>query len=245
LVSTRQTVVVADAMRAAAMSQYGTLFGGAASEVLAGKDHAGAPLRGNRHAHWLPLDLDGDRLLDTVLVWARDGFGQEEIAALGSIRTLHFHGGDRLGATSLDVGVEVVVTEPEVDRLSLPGVVGPAVRWRSVTPFLPQRHNKGREVDDWLADCVRRELAARGIEVPFNLEREREQSWGSFRRHRRAERQERARPGYGMTLTFEQAVPGPLSIGLLSHFGMGRFEHVRTKRTSGAWTYPSSCRRGW
>ncbi len=226
-VSIRQTIVVAEAMRAAAMSQYGSAHGRGVSEMLAGKDTEGTPLVGNRHAHWLPLDLDGDRLLDTVLVWAPDpgGLGEQEVAALGAIRRLRLHGGDGLGGErSLAVGFEA---SGELADLDLGGAVGSAARWTTATPFLPQRHRKGEPMDDFLADCVRRELSTRGVDIPFILEPDRRTSWGSFRRYRRAERLRHARPGYGFSLVFEQPVGlsdgGPLCIGSLSHFGMGRF----------------------
>lgn len=224
-VSVRQTLVVAEALRRAAMSKYGNLGGGGASEVLAGKDAEGKPLRGNRHAHWVPVDADGDGLLDTALVWATDGFDRRDVAALGAIRQLRFHGGDgmRTGRT-LDVGLEIVVDELSDPRLGLGGVGGRSSRWRSATPFLPQRHRARDDVDTWLHGCVARELAARGIDAAFELVPDRSTSWGSFRRYRRQERLHQARPGFGFELRFERSVSGPISIGALSHFGMGRFE---------------------
>lgn len=226
-VSVRQTVVLAEAIRTAAMSQYGRLYEGGVSQMLAGKDTDGTPLAGHRHAHWLPLDLDGDRLLDAVLVWAPEGLDEKEVASLGAIRRLYFHGGDGLGAAaSLGVGFEVSGAPSD---LVVGSALGASARWRSVTPFLPQRHRhrKRQSLEDFLADCVGRELVARGIETPFSLELERQTSWGSFRRHRRTERLRDARPGYGLILHFEEPVMGPgfgpLCLGSLSHFGMGRF----------------------
>lgn len=223
-VSVRQTVVVADVMRAAAMSKHGNLHVGGASRAFAGKDEAGQHLTGNRHAHWLPLDLDGDGLLDTVLVWAPGGLGQDDITSLGEIRRLDFHGGDRVGSLkSMAVGLEA---SGELGDLNLATVVGPAMSWRSVTPFLPQRHRHSRResFDEFMVGCVGRELAARGVSRRFWLEPDRTTSWGSFRRYRRAERLAKARPGYGFTIHFDEPVAGPLCLGLLSHFGMGRFE---------------------
>lgn len=224
-VSVRQTLVVAEVLRRAAMSTYGSLGGGGASEVLAGKDANGKPLQGNRHAHWVPIDADGDGLLDTALVWSTDGFGRREVAALGAIRQLRFHRGDGMrDGRRLDVGLELVADHLSDRRLRLDGLVGASAHWRSATPFLPQRHRARDDIDIWLHNCVARDLVARGIDAAFELVPDQSTSWGSFRRYRRQERLHQARPGFGFDLRFEREVSGPISIGALSHFGMGRFE---------------------
>ncbi|MGQ0617892.1 MAG: type I-G CRISPR-associated protein Csb2 [Acidimicrobiia bacterium] len=225
-VSIRHTLVVAEAMRVAAMSQYGRLNGGGASETLAGKRPDGTPLLGNRHAHWSPLDVDGDGLLDTILVWARAGFDDADLAALGAVRQVRFHGGDRLGsADRLAVALEATVGLDQLVAVGLERLGGASSGWRSSTPFLPQRHPKGQDRLVFLLDCVCRELTARGFDSPFEIEQESETSWGSFRRHRRAERLAQARPGFGLWLRFDRPVGGPIAIGSLSHFGMGQFVH--------------------
>lgn len=233
-VSVRQTVVVAETMRRATMSQFGDQNDGATSEVLAGKDAAGVRLEGNRHAHWLPLDLDHDRLIDSILVWALDGLGSDDLAALSSIRRLRFHGGDRLGSTtSLNVALEAA---GDLDELGLAEakMIGPAVVWRSLTPFLPQRHRKRQSLEAFLHECVGRELRARGLNTKFEITELRGESWGSYRRHRRQERMAQARPGFGLKLHFAEppqtdggAWTQPICIGQLAHFGMGRFGPVR------------------
>jgi len=227
-VSLRQTVVVGDRMRSAAMSKYGRSHNHRASEILTGKDFDGAKLVGHRHAHWLPLDLDGDRLIDTVLVWAPGGLGPDDVAALVEIRHLSFDRRSNVGsASSMAVAFE---GSGALNELDLGAVVDSARSWRSVTPFLPQRHrHPGREsFDAFMADCVDRELAARGLPRRFSLEPDRETSWGSFRRYRAGELLAKARPGHGFTIHFEEPVPGPLCLGQLSHFGMGRFERCPT-----------------
>lgn len=220
----RQTVVVAESVRAAAMSQFGRLAGGGASATFAGKSADGTPLRGNRHAHWLPLDLDGDRLIDTVVVWAPGGLDDIEVAALAAIERLWFHEGDGLSIQGVALAVEAV---GDLDDLQLRDVARPSRRWVSATPFLPQRHRKRETLEDFLMDCVRRELSARGVDTPFTLSRETRTSWGSFRRYRRAERLARARSGFGLQVVFDEPVTGPeggpLCIGALAHYGMGRF----------------------
>lgn len=227
-VSVRQTVVVADVMRSAAMSRCGRSHNHGASEILAGKDADGAKLLGHRHAHWLPLDLDGDRLIDTVLVWAPGGLSANDVASLAEIRRLNFHDGANVGsATSIAVAFEA---SGGLTDLDLGAVVGSARSWRSVTPFLPQRHRhpKRESFDAFMADCVGRELTARGLSRRISLEPDRETSWGSFRRYRAGERLAKARPGHGFTIHFDEPVTGPVCLGQLSHFGMGRFERCQT-----------------
>jgi CRISPR-associated protein Csb2 len=229
-ISTRQSVVVADAMRSAAMSRFGTLFDNGSTAVFAGKGEDGVPLRGNRHAHWLPVDTDGDDLLDTVVVWAPGGIGPTEAASLGAIRRLVFHPGEGMSsARSLSVALECLAGD-DADRRPLErrlgGFFGPALVWRSATPFLPTRHRKREEPDTFLRDSVARELIARDITTDAVIEIDRERAWGMFRRYRRAERLADARPGFGFTLRFSAPVTGPLCLGGLSHFGMGRFVPV-------------------
>lgn len=225
-ISVHQTLVVAEVARAAAMSQFGRQQGGAVSSTFGGKSADGTPLEGNQHAHWLPLDLNRDRLIDTVVVLAPSGFDEDELAALGSINRLRFHIGDGFGgAQSVGMAIEAM---GRCEDLSLGRVLGPARRWTSATPFLPQRHRKREDIDAFLAECVRRELIARGVDAPFTIEREPRTSWGSFRRQRRFERLAQARSGFGFSLSFDEPMTGPaggpLCIGSLAHFGMGRFE---------------------
>lgn len=222
-VSVRRTLVVAEKMRSAAMSQFGRMGSGAASPVFVGRDTTGDMLKGNRHAHWLPIDADGDGLLETLVVWIPDAIQAHEVAALGAVRHLEFHGGDGMGSVRrLSVALEWVGSD--LGEIGPGAAVGPSRSWRSVTPFLPQRHRKRNTFEAHLADCIGRELRARGTDTPFALTVERDTSWGSFRRHRSGERLASARPGFGVRLLFEGEVYGPICIGLLSHFGMGRFE---------------------
>jgi CRISPR-associated protein Csb2 len=227
-VSIRRTLLVAEAMRRAGQSQYGSAHAGGSSEVLAGKDHAATPLLGHTHAHWLPLDLDGDRLLDSLLVWADRGFAEDDIRALGNVRRLRFHPDEGMRSVpSLAVALE---SADELRELDLGPVVGPAMSWRSITPFLPQRHLHPRRQsrEAFLFDCLRRELAARGLPEPVSIKEDRETNWGSFRRHRLDENLRAARMGVGFVIHFDRPVDGPLCLGRLSHFGMGRFEACPT-----------------
>lgn len=224
-ISMRQSLAVADRVRAAAMAHYGRLAAGGTSETFVGRDEAGERLTGNQHAHWLPVDIDGDGLIDAVVVWAPGGLGSPEVASLGALRRLRFHGGDGLGSVK-EAWVAIDAVGRRSAKIGTPAIFGGHDVWRSVTPFLPQRHQKGGRIEDHLVDCVGRELRARGKRTAFELTLDRETNWGLFRRQRSGKGRDVARPGFGMRLQFVEPVEGPICIGLMSHFGMGRFERV-------------------
>jgi CRISPR-associated protein Csb2 len=71
--SIRAAVAMGDVLWQACLSKFGRRFSGNVSPVLAGKDASGAPLIDHRHAHYLAVDSDGDRLIDHLVVWAPGG----------------------------------------------------------------------------------------------------------------------------------------------------------------------------
>jgi CRISPR-associated protein Csb2 len=214
--SIKSAIVMTDALRAAAMSKFGT----PPSAVLSGKDASGLPLAGHRHAHYLALPSLGpeaDRLLSTLLIWAPDGLPEAEQTALGEL--------DRLSGRDFvaefrpcRLGLEAFGSVEDV----APELCGPSVAWESLTPFAPPRH--ARRYQDWYAFTVsevQRELryvakpAATSIEPVSG-------DWLDFRRHRIRERRVAdARRAIGVKVAFEEAVSGPLCLGALSHFGLG------------------------
>jgi CRISPR-associated protein Csb2 len=216
--SVHAAVAMADALRDATMSAFGRLFDGGASSTLAGKARNGEPLRGHLHAHFLALDLDGDRLLDTALLWAPGGLDDKDVQAVANLTTLRgrsFVKDLRPSRLGLEAIGNIVAVAPEL--------AGPARAWSSYTPFAPARH--GRRSEDWtdhVATEVRRELGYRGFPEPRTIEVVRG-GWLDFRRHRIKERLEDARRAVGIRIVFENAVEGPLALGSLSHFGLGLF----------------------
>jgi len=113
----------------------------------------------------------------------------------------------------------------------LADIAMPAARWRSTTPFVPPRHQKG-EWDEFLHKEVSRELASRGL--PAAEARECEGDWQSFVRYRPTRRFAPSHPdrrpagrGAFLELVFPEPVPGPIALGHLSHFGLGLFTPVR------------------
>lgn len=198
--------------------------------VLTGRSRNDELAAGHRHAHFLSLDLDGDGLIEALAIWAPAGLPSSVIDRLAwKIRELrgHQHIPD---FRPCRLGFEVAGT-PEHVLGDL--VVGPARRWRTMTPFAPRytetsRRRRGRE--RWPAVVerqVRKELAVRGFPQPTEVNsasvRSRYHAL-EYRRHR-PDRQTLAdayRASH-VEITFEEHVRGPLVLGALSHFGLGLF----------------------
>ncbi|MGH2767546.1 MAG: type I-G CRISPR-associated protein Csb2 [Actinomycetota bacterium] len=216
--SAKAAVAVADVLRQACMARFGRRFDGAASPLLAGKDSTGAPLRGHGHAHYFAVDLDKDRLIDHVFVWVPAGLRDAELSALGRLDRLMGYGhisDFRPGRLGLEAFGEVARVAPEI--------VGPALAWRSHTPFAPPRHPKRRQIwQDFIQQQVTEELLRRSLPAPEKV-RILRGDWLAHRRHRIRGRLEDARPAVGVEIVFSEPVAGPVTLGALSHFGLGLF----------------------
>ncbi len=217
LPSVYATVAVADRLRSAAQSRYGQLHAQAASPLLSGKDSDGVKLTGHQHAHYLPVDADGDGLLDEAYLWCPAGLDAGEVAACARI--------DRLTPGSPQAGFQplraVLLSVGQSEGVA-PALVGPARTWLSATPFVPPRYGK-RPWDGHLRQQVREEVARRGLTDDVDVEPITGRPWLAFRRHRLKDRLSDARRATGLALTFREPVRGPLAMGGLSHFGLGLF----------------------
>jgi CRISPR-associated protein Csb2 len=214
LPSVFETVTYGHMLRNAAMKVHGT-----PSPTLSGREAGGGPndwLQDNhRHAHYIFLDCDGDRLLDTALVWVPKGLTDREVDALLSLGHLR----SRLpGFRTVRLAGELAGTDEEVTRS-----LGwrPSTTWVSATPFAPYRHQKRRQpADSFVQEEVNRELHTRELPAA-RVTAVVKGDWLDFRRGRPGgERQRRA---VGLRLSFAQPVSGPLALGALSHFGLGLF----------------------
>src|SRR5207249_1271501 len=106
-----------------------------ASPVLSGKTPDGRPRRDHGHAYYLPTDEDGDGRLDHLTVYAADGFGPDEVAALDALRRLGLGAGEPLRLVLAGLGAAADFTVPWL---------GAAACWESATPFVVSRHRKQR-----------------------------------------------------------------------------------------------------
>lgn len=202
-----------------------------ASSILSGKDAQGLRLAGPAHAHYWPTAADTDsRLLGGVTLFARDGFGEAEVAALAGMRVLKIGQLDELRIQLIGLG--------QTETLG-PNILGPSVTWRSVTPFLGHAEIGVRGQNRYLRKGLRREwrravtqvsafrdiellnltelsadeIAHYGLRQPREFKRSRSKHGG----------RESYRPGAMYRLTFSQPLHGPLSLGYANHFGMGLF----------------------
>jgi CRISPR-associated protein Csb2 len=206
-----------------------------APEIM-GQDASGKPLRqGHRHAHLLPLDLDGDGHLDHILVWAPMGLGAAAQGAVRAIRQTYTKGGvgdlqvslagaGRLEAlrslpASLIQGVSQLIGQPDGARM-----------WTTWTPFVPPRFLKSRGKNT-LKGQVEAEIASRGLPAA-EVEMLPMDAAASRLRHFVRVRQHGGPPppmdvGFRLRVTFEKSIQGPLCLGYASHFGLGLFAAER------------------
>lgn len=191
LPSVTRTIQVAEAARRTLMGIYGKQNGRAPSRAFSGKDAAGAPLQGHRHAFYVSTDEDGDSHIDhlTVCVPTSEGFDAGEQQALDALTELRLGDSVPGGAhQSLDdescVAVTLLALGNTHDPASLSArgqvpLFSSAQRWRSVTPFVLSRHPKQysygahrpRMADngyqlDGPEDQLLRELRLRGLPQP-------------------------------------------------------------------------------
>ncbi|HZZ42840.1 MAG TPA: type I-U CRISPR-associated protein Csb2 [Tepidisphaeraceae bacterium] len=198
---------------------------------LTGKDEHDQPLRNaHQHAHVLPLDLDKDRRIDHVLIFAKMGLGDRAQRAISSLRRTWTKG----GAGDLQLAVVGKGNLSDLSRLpdplgpSLARLIGPATTWTTLTPFVPPRFLKkeGRRND--LLHQVQAELASRNLPsdatitvLPLNVDETR-----PLRHLVRSRKRGNAPPQdvcFAVEIRFATPVTGPLSLGYASHFGMGLF----------------------
>jgi CRISPR-associated protein Csb2 len=215
-------VAAADLLRGAALSKLGTIRGDSRGpSLLAGKAADESKLTGHRHAHYLALPDDQQRI-GAFLVWAPGGLAGDELDALARIDCV------RPPGTMPGPRFTVRISGYGPVRQVAADYAAPARRWRSVTPFVPPGHAK----PDWwrfLIGQVHSELSYRDKPEPRDIAL-RGGDWRSFIRYRPTRRfattspdQRGARPGEFLELTFAEPVAGPLALGHLSHFGLGLF----------------------
>lgn len=200
---------------------------------ITGKDENGQPLRnGHRHAHILPLDLDGNQHLDHILVYAPMGMsGAAQHAVRGLKRTW-----TKGGVGDLQLALAGQGNLDDLRRLPAPldraihkvlGTGPGATRWRSITPFVPPRFEKPNGKTNDLESQVKAELASRDLPsadvevLPWDRNDIR-----PLRHYVRSRKRGVGPPcdvGYVLRLTFSKPVLGPISLGYGCHFGLGLF----------------------
>jgi CRISPR-associated protein Csb2 len=211
-----EAVAIAQGLRAALQRRYDTDRAGVSSPTLSGRQADGPRADQHRHAHYLALPDAAGRRVERLVVWAPEGLGNDEVRALASLSRLRLRGAGELPVALAALG--------RASTMRLPELLGPARRWRSLTPFGLVRHPKLRagRLQESPGDQVRLELRRRGLPDPLSIELVRG-SWHRFRTARIGHsRLQRAR-AFGIALEFAEPVNGPIVIGALCHFGLGVF----------------------
>lgn len=198
---------------------------------LTGRDENGSLLRGShRHAHTIPLDLDGDGHLDHILVYAEMKLGGRAQRAIQEVRETWRKKGPELQVAVVGRGdLELLRKLPDRMKVATDSLLGPpggSRYWHSMTPFVPPRYLKEKGKNSLMGQ-VNAELASRGLpearEIHIDPELTRTlRHYVRRRGHGRAP-QPPMDIGLGVRLVFEKSVSGPLALGYASHFGLGLF----------------------
>ena len=220
--SIKDAVVFGELMRAAAISRLSDRMGEPATHRLAGKAENGSRREGHDHPYFLPQDVGGRGEIGGIDVWFPQGCTHAEYVAVSSVPVLR----------------ERVVYRDDFPVTFLGVAERPRSRtWASATPIVLERFPKrrgpgGAQVIDGAEEQVA-EMAGR-LGVPATLEiwdrgRGIERSHGgnlridAFRRVR-MRKPSPPLPVVAATLHFNEPVEGPIVLGRLAHFGLGRFE---------------------
>ena len=208
---------VAEQFRRAAMQNYGQRNGGGMSAQIAGKDPTtGTPVRGHRHAFYLPTDEDGDGYLDSLVVYIASGASVRETQALLAVKGLH-----AWSAWARDIALTPTAFGPLRDSQvrTSSKVFALSREWVSHTPFALVRHPKvraGELVDtptqQAAEEIVRRKPGATLVSV--EVQPHPNVASLSGRHLKQGVR-------YSVRAALSEPVEGPIAIGSACHFGMG------------------------
>jgi CRISPR-associated protein Csb2 len=238
------TLYIADNMRKALMSLSARENDGMPSITFSGKDEDGRPLKGHRHAFFLPLDDDEDGRIEGIILYAPKGFSDLDQLALARLRKLWQHGG-RPGLYPVLVGIGQPDDFGGLDSgKKLTPVLAKGRVWESRTPFVLTRHPKRRRNGEpkvnsdgtWVDgpdDQLRKELAQRALPQPERVEwvgytksRGKKLYWNGFAKLRTGGHGSFAGGAYGFRLTFSESVSGPIALGYGCHYGLGQFRAI-------------------
>ncbi len=204
-------------------------------QELTGKDDWGLPLRGHRHAHYLPLSLFGHEKIDHVLVWCRDGFTEAALKSLSAIRWAYSKGITDLSINMAGMGdARTILTQSSLSRKirsHLMRVLGGSTEWESCTPLVLRKylHKRGKKTAE---GQIREELVQRGFDEPTEVRLWSTETMvarklkGFVLRRSDSKQQPPSASSWGASITFEKPQIGPIVLGYGSHFGLGLFSHA-------------------
>ncbi|MGH3914481.1 MAG: type I-G CRISPR-associated protein Csb2, partial [Pseudonocardiaceae bacterium] len=218
------SLIYTDLLRQSALSKLARLPEERVLTQLAGRTADGAAMEGHGHAHYLPLITD--RRLVGLVVWVPKGLPEDELKALTSVDRLYTPANPDWRLTIRVAGIGT----PADVASELMTAQRPTAVWRSWTPFTPSFYPKRNA--DWpgfLNAEVTRELRNRGLPPPRSVT-PLDQEWQPWRRYRPSARMRRdprqgqaTRASAFLRIELTEPIPGPLTLGHLSHFGLGLF----------------------
>lgn len=202
--------------------------------VLTGRNEAGEKLSSpHTHAHYFPLDLDDDRRIDHVLIYASAGLDEMAQRAITHVRRTRTKGDDTtIFVTCAGFGDLDLFREQIRHRDGRPAAIippQPATSWASITPYVPARHLKSKNNRYTITDDVVRELKLRGMPEPnaielFSKSDLIQSKFYNYVRRRIERKPQPPRPDvYGIRIHFKTPHAGPIALGYGSHFGLGMF----------------------
>ena len=223
--------------RKSAMAKYGRQNGGGRSKTLSGKDASSKPLRGHRHAFYVPTDEDGDGHIDHLTIWTPGGLAPEEFKAIVSVNALD-PGGQRK-----PVQLVYQAHGREEDFEGVSPLFSKSRRWRSLTPYVLTRHVKvrgpkhQRRIVDGPVEQVRREITLRWPDGPgldkvdcLNprdpikpIRGGRSVGFRTFDFYKYRSSGPKGGGAYNVEIEFEEELEGPVLLGFACHYGLGIF----------------------
>jgi CRISPR-associated protein Csb2 len=222
--SIKDAVVFSELLRAASIKRLSDRESEPATRRLAGKADDGSKREGHDHPYFLPFDSLGRGEIDGIDVWFPAGCTHPEYLAVTTVTELREHAiyDDNFALTFLG---KIQRTRSRV--------------WQSATPVVLERFpkirgsNGTRQVidapEEQLQKMVRRAIGCKASVSIWEPSRGIQRSHGghlrldAFRRMR-IRKPTPPLPVAGATIEFSEPVEGPIVLGCLAHFGLGRFE---------------------
>ena len=193
---------------------------------ITGKDVDGNPLKGaHLHAHYYPLDLDGDKRIDHVLIYAPMQMNDSTQRAFMSISRTYAKNIPNIIVTTVGTGSLEMMCSQIKDRWGkTPSVIGKSKVWESYTPFIAPRylHKSGKHS---IEDQILQECISRNLPEPAQIIIQRNTHFLDFVcKRRNLNNQPSSTIPFCIRLEFETEVSGPISLGYASHYGLGVFK---------------------
>lgn len=194
------------------------------SPLFSGKDEYGEKRLDHGHLYILPRSNGKGRIDRVLLLSRRRALEVGEMEAAYLVRELY--------QSDSRPKVRCVVTWQ--GGLDDAGIFSQSRVAESVTPFVTARHwRRGRELDQFLEEEIRRECRNHGFPEPREVEmRKRIRGLFDCVEYRRNRKGETPRPGYAFRLCFEKPISTPFSLGYASHFGLGQFASADENRNA-------------